>query len=53
MSIRVSGHVHPLIGFRELVTNHVLQFLSLDRSDPKKFQILQLISSLLGWTDGR
>jgi len=36
---------------RHLVTNHLLHFLALDRSDPKKFQILQLISALLGWTD--
>lgn len=37
---------------RQIVTNHFLHFLSLDRSDPKKFQILQLIAALLGWTDG-
>ncbi|KAK2854384.1 hypothetical protein FQN49_005145 [Arthroderma sp. PD_2] len=36
---------------RNLVTNHFLHFLSLDRSDPKKFQILQLIAALLAWTD--
>ncbi|PGH05626.1 hypothetical protein AJ80_08318 [Polytolypa hystricis UAMH7299] len=36
---------------RQLVTNHVLHFLALDRSDPKKFQILQLIAALLGWND--
>lgn len=34
------------------MTNHFLHFLALDRSDPKKFQILQLIAALLGWTDG-
>jgi hypothetical protein len=28
-----------------------LHFLALDRSDPKKFQILQLIAALLNWTD--
>jgi len=33
------------------VTNHFLHFLQLDRSDPKKFQVLQLIAALLGWTD--
>jgi GRAB domain len=33
------------------VTNHLLHFLALDRTDPKKFQILQLIAALLGWTD--
>lgn len=37
---------------RHLVTNYLLQFLTLERSDPKKFQVLQLISALLGWTDG-
>ncbi|KUJ12110.1 uncharacterized protein LY89DRAFT_653824 [Mollisia scopiformis] len=36
---------------RQIVTNHFLHFLTLDRSDPKKFQILQLIASLLNWTD--
>jgi GRAB domain len=35
-----------------IVTNHLLHFLALDRSDPKKFQILQLIAALLSWTDG-
>lgn len=38
---------------RQIVTNHFLHFLMLDRSDPKKFQILQLIAALLGWTDGK
>ncbi|KAL2021568.1 hypothetical protein VTK56DRAFT_7067 [Thermocarpiscus australiensis] len=36
---------------KQLVTNHILQFLTLDRSDPKKFQILQVIAGLLNWTD--
>lgn len=36
---------------RQLVTNHFLHFLLLDRSDPKKFQILQLIAALLGWDE--
>ncbi|GAB1312967.1 hypothetical protein MFIFM68171_03177 [Madurella fahalii] len=36
---------------KQLVTNHFLQFLSLDRSDPKKFQILQVMAGLLSWTD--
>jgi len=36
---------------RQIVTNHVLQFLALDRSDPKKFQILQVIAGLLNWTE--
>ena len=34
------------------MTNHLLHFLVLDRSDPKKFQILQLIAALLGWDEG-
>jgi len=56
----VDRYVQPFIpseslanSSRQLVTNHFLQFLALDRSDPKKFQILQLIAALLGWTDGR
>ncbi|EME44632.1 hypothetical protein DOTSEDRAFT_172926 [Dothistroma septosporum NZE10] len=36
---------------RQIVTNHFLHFLALDRSDPKKFQILQLIAALLGWDE--
>ncbi|KAI1117506.1 hypothetical protein F5Y14DRAFT_350803 [Nemania sp. NC0429] len=36
---------------RQIVTNHLLHFLTLDRSDPKKFQILQVIAGLLNWTD--
>lgn len=36
---------------RQIVTNHFLHFLQLDRSDPKKFQILQLIAALLNWTE--
>ncbi|TVY94287.1 GRIP domain-containing protein [Lachnellula willkommii] len=36
---------------RQIVTNHFLHFLALDRSDPKKFQILQLIAALLNWTE--
>ncbi|KAI5372177.1 hypothetical protein CUC08_Gglean004368 [Alternaria sp. MG1] len=36
---------------RQIITNYFLHFLSIDRSDPKKFEALQLISALLGWTD--
>jgi hypothetical protein len=36
---------------RQIVTNHLLQFLALDRSDSRKFQILQIIAGLLNWTD--
>jgi hypothetical protein len=38
---------------RQLVTNYLLQFLAMDRSDAKKFQVLQLIATLLGWSDGK
>lgn len=41
-----------LIALRHIVTNHFLHFLALDRADPKKFQVLQLIAALLNWTDG-
>lgn len=37
--------------FRQIVTNYFLQFLTLDRSDPKKFQILQVIAGYLNWTE--
>lgn len=33
------------------MTNYLIQFLSLDRSDPKKFQVLQVIAGLLNWSD--
>ncbi|KAI9715986.1 MAG: hypothetical protein M1812_005620 [Candelaria pacifica] len=36
---------------RQIVTNHFLHFLALDRADPKKFQVLQLIAALLNWTE--
>ncbi|KAK3387658.1 hypothetical protein B0H63DRAFT_162825 [Podospora didyma] len=36
---------------RQIVTNHFLQFVALDRSDPRKFQILQIIAGLLNWTE--
>ncbi|KAF2872660.1 hypothetical protein BDV95DRAFT_392900 [Massariosphaeria phaeospora] len=36
---------------RQIVTNYILHFLAIDRSDPKKFEALQLIAALLGWSD--
>ncbi|TPX10991.1 uncharacterized protein E0L32_008028 [Thyridium curvatum] len=36
---------------RAVVTNLFLQFLGLDRSDPKKFQVLQVIAGMLNWTE--
>lgn len=52
--ITVAVNDRPLLTHvaRHIVTNHLLHFLALDRSDPKKFQILQLIAALLGWDDG-
>lgn len=38
---------------RQLVTNHLLHFITLDRADPKKYQVLQLIAALLNWNDGK
>ena len=36
---------------RRLVTNVLLSFLTTPRADSKRFQMLQLISSVLSWTD--
>ncbi|OCK83654.1 putative Golgi matrix protein [Lepidopterella palustris CBS 459.81] len=36
---------------RQIVTNYLLHFLAIDRTDPKKFEALQLIAALLNWTD--
>ncbi|KAF9870517.1 hypothetical protein CkaCkLH20_12007 [Colletotrichum karsti] len=36
---------------RQVVTNHLLHFLTLDRSDPKRFQILQVMAGYLNWND--
>ncbi|MCJ1377692.1 hypothetical protein MMC17_000788 [Xylographa soralifera] len=36
---------------KQLISNHFLHFLALERSDPRKFQILQIISALLSWND--
>ncbi|KIH95263.1 golgi family matrix protein [Sporothrix brasiliensis 5110] len=35
----------------QVMTNLLLQFLQIDRSDPKKFQVLQVIAGMLHWTD--
>lgn len=37
---------------KQLVTNVFLQFVSLQRGDAKKYQVLQLIASVLDWNDG-
>ncbi|ERS96252.1 hypothetical protein HMPREF1624_07161 [Sporothrix schenckii ATCC 58251] len=36
---------------QQVMTNLLLQFLQIDRSDPKKFQVLQVIAGMLHWTD--
>ncbi|VDC00130.1 unnamed protein product [Peniophora sp. CBMAI 1063] len=36
---------------RRLVTNVVLQFLTTPRADPKRFEMLNLLSSILSWSD--
>ena len=33
------------------MTNHLLHFLTLDRGDVKRFQVLQVIAGYLDWTD--
>lgn len=49
----ISHHRTSTDNVRQIVTNHFLHFLALDRSDPRKFQILQIISALLNWTDAQ
>ncbi|KAF8541365.1 putative Golgi matrix protein [Trichophaea hybrida] len=36
---------------KQLVTNVLLQFVSLQRGDAKKYEVLQLIASVLDWND--
>jgi len=36
---------------RRLVTNVVLSFLATPRADPKRFEMLSLLASILSWTD--
>ena len=36
---------------RRLVTNVLLSFLSTPRADPKRFEMLTLLASILSWTD--
>ncbi|KJR86941.1 golgi family matrix protein [Sporothrix schenckii 1099-18] len=40
-----------LLPYAQVMTNLLLQFLQIDRSDPKKFQVLQVIAGMLHWTD--
>jgi hypothetical protein len=41
-----------LFYLRQLVTNVFLQFVSIQRGDAKKYEVLQLIASVLDWSDG-
>ncbi|PTB37338.1 hypothetical protein M441DRAFT_265536 [Trichoderma asperellum CBS 433.97] len=36
---------------KQVVTNHLLHFLTLDRGDAKRFQVLQVMAGYLNWTD--
>lgn len=36
---------------RRLVTNVLLSFLTTSRADSKRFEMLQLLSTILGWDD--
>ena len=36
---------------RQLVTNVLLSFLSTPRADPKRFEMLSLLSTILSWSD--
>jgi predicted metal-dependent hydrolase len=37
---------------KQLVTNVFLQFVSIQRGDQKKYEVLKLIASVLDWNDG-
>lgn len=37
--------------YRQIVTNHLIHFLTLDRGDAKRFQVLQVMAGYLNWTD--
>ncbi|KAJ6440759.1 GRIP domain-containing protein [Purpureocillium lavendulum] len=45
----VDRQAQPL--FPPIVTNHLLHFLTLDRGDAKRFQVLQVMAGYLNWTD--
>ncbi|OAQ99112.1 hypothetical protein LLEC1_03960, partial [Akanthomyces lecanii] len=45
------GTNQPTTLSRQVVTNHLLHFLTLDRGDVKRFQVLQVMAGYLNWTD--
>ena len=38
---------------RQVITNIIMRFLEIDRADPKKFQVLQIMSGMLSWNEGQ
>lgn len=38
---------------RELISNLLISFVSIPRADPKKFEVLQLLSNFLNWDDDK
>ncbi|SCU93592.1 LAME_0F04346g1_1 [Lachancea meyersii CBS 8951] len=38
---------------KELISNLLISFVSIPRADPKKFEVLELISSFLNWDDDK
>lgn len=40
-----------LLSFRRLVTNILLSFLMTSRGDPKRFEMLSLLATILSWDD--
>ncbi|SCW03402.1 LAFE_0G09626g1_1 [Lachancea fermentati] len=38
---------------KELISNLLISFVSIPRGDPKKFEVLELISSFLSWDDDK
>ncbi|CAK7275327.1 hypothetical protein SEPCBS57363_006624 [Sporothrix epigloea] len=51
-ALRYIKHVNPEDSVNKgVITNNLVAFLVLDRSDPKKFEILQILASILEWKD--
>ncbi|KHN97756.1 golgi matrix protein [Metarhizium album ARSEF 1941] len=45
------SHAVANLAYRQVVTNHLLHFLTLDRGDAKRFQVLQVMAGYLNWTE--
>lgn len=50
-SLKITRHHTNMFHCRQVVTNHLLHFLTLDRGDAKRFQVLQVMAGYLNWTD--